>query len=162
MTKLLGTLLCMSACLLLGLGVTGCTKKNKDTTTTKTTNKETKTTPEKGTTTKTKETTTTEEKTAKLTVKAPDESITQGGTATVKVSITREHLSAPVEIKLTELPDGVKVEGTPSIAKDATSADLTLKADAAAKEAKDHAVKVWASSGSTKADSSFKLTVKKK
>lgn len=150
----------MSACLLLGLGATGCTKKNKETTT-KTKTDEKTTTTDKGT-----KTVKTEEKkteTKELTLAAPgDQTIKQGGTAKVKVSITRENLTDPVELKLTDLPDGVKVDGTPTIAKDANSTEVMLKADDTAKEVKNHTVKVWATSGTLKHDATFKLTVTKK
>jgi hypothetical protein len=165
MTKLLGMLLCASACLLLGLGATGCTKKT--TTTDKKVETSTTTKNPDNTTTKTTKVDETKtektEQTKKLMLKAPaDATIKQGDTAKVNVAITREHYTDPVEVKLTDLPTGVTVEGTPTIAKDATSADVTLKASPDAKVVENHKVKVWAGSDAMKQESSFKLTVKAK
>jgi hypothetical protein len=165
MTKLLGMLLCASACLLLGLGATGCTKKT--TTTDKKVEKtETTKSPDDKTVKKTETKETKIEKTEstkKIMLKAPsDVTIKQGDTAKVSVNITREHYTDPVEVKLTGLPKGVTVEGTPSIAKDANSADVTLKAAADATPVDDHKVSVWAGSDPVKQESSFKLSVKKK
>jgi hypothetical protein len=166
MTKLLGMLLCASACLLLGLGATGCTKKTTTTTDKKTEKTETTKTPDNTTIkkTETKETKTEKtEPTKKLMLAAPaDATIKQGDKATVKVMITREHYPDPVEVKLTDLPTGVTVDGTPTIAKDATSADVTLKASPDAKVVENQKVKVWAGSDAMKQESSFKLTVKAK
>jgi uncharacterized membrane protein len=100
----------------------------------------------------------------KLSVKAPgDTSVKPGETATINVDITREKFNEPVELKITGLPDGVSImEDDLTISKDATSAKLTLKADADAKPVDDHKVTVTASGGGMKPEATFKVTVKKK
>ncbi len=168
MTKLLGMLFCGTACLLLGLGATGCTKKtatDKKVETTTTTKNPDNTT---STTKQTKETKTEVSKTEpdnskRLTLKAPaNTTIKQGDTAKVAINITRDKYADPVDLKVTGLPDGVTVEGTPSIAKDAATTDLMLKASPDAKVVDDQTVTVWAGSGAMKQESTFKLSVKKK
>src|SRR5262249_54983820 len=99
----------------------------------------------------------------KLSVKAPgDTSVKQGDTAPITVSITREKFNDPVELKFTDLPEGVIiVENDLTIAKDINESKLTLKAATGAKPVDDHKVTVTASGGGMKQDVSFKVTVKK-
>ena len=168
MTKLLGTLFCTGACLLLGLGATGCTKKTTtdkkvvETTTSKNPDNSTSTTKQTKET-KTEVSKTEPDNTKRWMFKAPaNTTIKQGDTAKVAINVTRDHYTDPVDLKVTGLPDGVTVEGTPSIAKDATTTDLMLKASADAKVVDDQTVTVWAGSGAMKQESTFKLSVKKK
>jgi uncharacterized membrane protein len=99
----------------------------------------------------------------KLTLKAPaDTSVKPGETATINVDIARTKFSDPVELKFTGLPEGVSiVESDMTLAKDVTSAKLTLKAAADAKAVDDHKVTVTASGGGMKPEATFKVTVKK-
>ncbi|OWK39804.1 NHL repeat protein [Fimbriiglobus ruber] len=99
----------------------------------------------------------------KLTLKAPyDTSIKQNETATINVEVAREKFNAPVELKFTDLPEGVSImEKDLSISKDATSAKLTLKATPNAKAIDDHKVTVTASGGGMTQEATFKVTVKK-
>jgi hypothetical protein len=71
----------------------------------------------------------------KLTLTAPaDASVIPGETATINVAIAREKFSDPVTLKFSGLPEGVTiVENDLSLAKDANSAKLTLRAAADAK-----------------------------
>jgi uncharacterized membrane protein len=99
----------------------------------------------------------------KLMLKAPaDTSVKPGETATINVDIARTKFSDPVELKFTGLPEGVSiVESDMTLAKDVTSAKLTLKAAADAKAVDDHKVTVTASGGGLKPEATFKVTVKK-
>jgi hypothetical protein len=100
----------------------------------------------------------------KLSVKAPgDISIKPGDTAEIKIEITREKFNDPVELKFTDLPEGVSITDKDlTIAKDISSTKLTLKAADEAKAVEDHKVTVAASGGGMKQDVHFKVTVKKK
>jgi hypothetical protein len=174
MKKLLGLVGCICLCSMLLFGTTGCPKKEPDKKVTTTdTKKVTETKTDKGTTQTTEEKTVTEEKDKKkkttteekkLTVKAPaDTSVTQGETATINVDITREKFTDSVDLKFAGLPDGVTVlEKDLTIAKDASSAKVTLKAAADAKPVDDQKVTVTASGGGMTPDATFKVTVKKK
>jgi hypothetical protein len=99
----------------------------------------------------------------KLSVQSPgDTSVKPGETATINVSITREKFNDPVELKFAGLPDGVSIMETDmTISKDASSAKLTLKADADAKPVSDHKVIVTARGGGMNPEASFKVTVSK-
>ena len=100
----------------------------------------------------------------KLTLKAPaDASLTQGETATINVVIAREKFNEPVTLKFTGLPEGVTiVENDPTIAKDATSAKLTLRAAADAKVMDSHAITITGAGGGMTQEATFKVSVKKK
>ena len=100
----------------------------------------------------------------KMTLKAPaNTSVKQGETATINVDITRDKFNDPVELKFAGLPEGVIVmENDLTISKDATSAKLTLKADADAKVVDDYNVTVTATGGGLRQEATFKVTVKKK
>lgn len=99
----------------------------------------------------------------KLTVKAPaNTSIKPGETATINIDVTREKFNDPVELKITGLPDGVTVlENDLTLAKDASTAKLTLKAAPDAKPVDDQKVTVIASGGGITPEATFKVTVKK-
>jgi hypothetical protein len=100
----------------------------------------------------------------KLTLKSPaNTSVKAGETATINVDITRDKFNDPVELKFAGLPQGVSImENDLTISKDATSAKLTLKADADAKAVDDHNVSVIATGGGMTQEATFKVTVKKK
>jgi len=172
MSKLLGVLICGCVCLVLGLGSTGCTKKNEKEKSVE--KKTTTTTPGGGTETKTesteKKTSTTDSKvgttdaTKKFMLKAPiDVTITQGETAKVHIDITRNQYTDPVDLKFADLPPGVTAEEkTTTINKDAPTTEVTLKAAPDAKPVENHTVRVTGTGGATTHDASFKLTVKEK
>ncbi len=108
---------------------------------------------------------TTAENTAgqKLTVSEPSNvDIKRGGTAEVKVSITRTNYNEVVKVSIDNLPTGVSVESKDlTIAKDQSSGTFTLKAkDDAELVTKEATVSV--TGGDLKATSNFKVTVKEK
>ena len=103
----------------------------------------------------------------KFTLKTPpDMTIKQGEQGGVSVEITREDkFSDPVDLKITDLPDGVNVhEKDMTFLKGANSWAMAfgLKAADDAKVVEDHKVTLTASGGGTTQTATFKLTVKKK
>jgi len=94
--------------------------------------------------------------------KPSNESITQGGTQKVNVSISRKGFNDAVKIEFSGLPTGVTVEDKDlTIAKDVDKSSVNLKAadDAKVGEA---TVTVKVSGGGLDASEPFKLTVKAK
>jgi hypothetical protein len=90
--------------------------------------------------------------------------ITQDRTDEITVMIDRDNFSAPVDIKVDDLPDGVKlVTEEKTIPADKDSLTITLKAAADAPPVTDHPAKVTAKAQDMPpAETTFKLTVKAK
>jgi hypothetical protein len=99
----------------------------------------------------------------KITLSAPGNvDIKRGGTAEVKVSISRTNYNEPVKVEITNLPTGVSVETKDmTIAKDQSSGTFTLKArDDAELVTKEATATV--TGGDLKVSENFKVTVKDK
>lgn len=101
----------------------------------------------------------------KLTLTKPtDTSINRGSTDPVKVSISREKFTDPVEVTFTGLPDGIHVQDpSKKITQDESAETYTLKADNDAKLVENQEVTVTAKGpDQLGASEKFKLTVKDK
>jgi hypothetical protein len=104
------------------------------------------------------------DKALKLT-KPADQTLTQGDSNKVKVSINRDKFDDAVELRFENLPKGVKVEPEKDvkIAAKETSTEVTLVAEKDADVVSNHEVRVTASGpGDMKVTENFKLTVKDK
>jgi hypothetical protein len=101
----------------------------------------------------------------KLTLTKPsDQSIKQGDTDSVKVSISRSNFRDPVTVRFDNLPAGVEIQDKDKkIATEDTSATFTLKAAADAKLVENHeaTVTVQGPDGMSTTEK-FKITVKAK
>jgi hypothetical protein len=101
----------------------------------------------------------------KLTLRAPaDTTIKQGDSKDVTVLIARTKFDAPVDVKIDDLPKGVKADETKkTIEKGATSVKFTLTAAGDANPEEGHKVKVLANTTDMKEGPlEFTLNVKKK
>jgi hypothetical protein len=95
-------------------------------------------------------------------MKPADQTVRQGETDQVAVSISRSGFSDPVSVRFSGLPSGVRVvEADKKIASDQSTANFTLQADPGADLVANHAVRVTAEGPSgVAATQDFKVTVK--
>ena len=102
--------------------------------------------------------------TRELTVLAPgDQTLEKNKTNTFTVTIKRSNFTDPVDIKVENLPAGVKVVSPDKlqIPGDKSTLDVTLKADGDAKPVNDHKVTIKASAKDMKeAVAQFEVDVK--
>src|SRR5262245_45024849 len=99
----------------------------------------------------------------KLTLSKPaDQTLRQGGTNDVRISITRDNFRDAVTVRFENLPEGVQVmDRDKKIAAEDKSGTFTLKADDTAPPVENHEVKVTAEGpDGMKVTEPFKLTVK--
>ena len=99
----------------------------------------------------------------KLTVPATSTTVKQGEEAKVTIKATREKFDDAVNLKFSQLPEGVKVvESDTKIPKGGKEATFTLKADEKAKVEEGQKVIVKAESDGLSAQEEFTVNVKEK